>query len=79
MVSQMIPNNPKQSQMYPNCLNLSQSIQNCPKLVKNWPKLSQSSISPRGQMQFCERVELPVDTESVAFNILLGNYVRNSK
>ena len=31
------------------------------------------SISPRGQMQFCERVELPDDTKSVAFNILLGN------
>ena len=30
------------------------------------------SISPRGQMQFCERVELPDDTKSVAFNILLG-------
>ena len=30
------------------------------------------SISPRGEMQFCERIELPDDTKSVAFNILLG-------
>ena len=30
------------------------------------------SISPRAQLNFCERVELPDDTKSVAFNILLG-------
>ena len=29
------------------------------------------SISPRAQLQFCDRVELP-DTNVLAFNILLG-------
>ena len=30
------------------------------------------SISPRAQLQFCERIEQPDDTKCVAFNILLG-------
>ena len=30
------------------------------------------SVSPRAQLQFCERIELPDDTKSVAFTILLG-------
>ena len=30
------------------------------------------SISPRAQLQFCERIDLPDDTKSVAFTILLG-------
>ena len=44
-----------------------------PEMVKSaLDVLSICSISPRGQLQLCERVELPDDTKSVAFNVLLG-------
>ena len=34
--------------------------------------LSICSISPRAQLQFCERIEIPDNAKQVAFNLLLG-------
>ena len=34
--------------------------------------LSICSISPRAQLQFCERIEIPDNSKQVAFNLLLG-------
>ena len=50
------------------CQKVSKNVKKCQKMSKN-VKLFNFT---RGQMQFCERVELPDDTKSVAFNILLG-------